>query len=142
MPIERLNDRVDVKQAIANSVSSTTVVGIKIDSTSYGRARFIFSFGGTAGIGAVGAAAIKLWKAATSGATYTSISSAELAAITSGVLSAGAVAVIDVLTDAANPWLLVSGAVTSSNLHHSAVVELYSGINLPPTSSANQVVTV
>jgi hypothetical protein len=143
MPIERLNDRVDVKAVIANSVSSTTLVSSKIDTTGFGRARFIFSFGGTAGIGRVDANAINIWKASTSGGTYSSIASATLAAISSGVLSAGqAVAVIDLLTDSANPWLQVSGSVTSSNLHHSAVVELYSGINLPPTSSANQVVTV
>lgn len=140
---KRINDSVDVKAVIANSVSSTTIVSSKVDTTGFGRARFIFSFGGTAGIGAVAANAINIWKANTSGATYTSIASATLAAITSGVISAGqTVAVIDLPTDSANPWLQVSGSVTSSNLHHSAVVELYNGINRPPTSSANQIVTL
>jgi hypothetical protein len=139
---KRLNDLIDVKQAIANSVTSTAVVGIAVDATGYGRARFVFSLGGSAGIGALSAAALKIWKANTSGATFTSIASAELAAITSGVVSNGAVAVIDVPTDAANPWLKVSGSLTSSNLHHNAIVELYSGINRPPVSSANQIVTI
>ncbi len=140
---KRLNDSVDVKVAVANSVSSTTIVASKIDTTGFGRARFIFTLGGTTGIGAVAADAVKIWKASTSGGTYTSVASAVLGAITSGVISAGAVtAVIDLPTDSANPWLQVSGSVTSSNLYHSAVVELYSGINRPPTSSANQVVTV
>jgi hypothetical protein len=140
---KRLNDSIDVKLAVANSVTSTTIVATKIDTTGFGRARFIFTLGGVAGIGAVGTDGPKIWKASTSGGTYTSIASAVLGAITSGAISAGgAVAVIDVPTDAANPWLQVSGALTSSNMYHSAVVELYGGINRPPTSSANQIVTV
>lgn len=140
--MKHLEDYIDVKQAIANSVTSTAVVGIAVDSTGFGRARFIFSLGGTAGIGALSADQLKIWKATTSGDTYTSIAGAVLAAITSGVISGGCVAVIDIPTDPANEWLKVSGSLTSSNLHHNAVVELYNGVSNPPTSSANQIVTV
>jgi hypothetical protein len=50
--------------------------------------------------------------------------------------------VIDVPTDPSNPWLQVSGSLAASNLYHAAVVELYNGISNPPTSSANQIVTI
>jgi hypothetical protein len=140
---KRLNDSIDVRLAVANSVTSTTIVGTKIDTTGFSRARFVFTLGGVAGLGAVGTDGPKIWKASTSGATYTSIASAVLGAITSGAISAGGcTAVIDVPTDGANPWLQVSGNLTSSNMYHSAIVELYGGINRPPTSSANQIVTV
>lgn len=140
--MKHLEDYIDVKQAIANSVTSTAVVGIAVDTTGYSRARFVFSLGGTAGIGALSGSQLKIWKASSSGATFSSIASAELAAITSGVVSNGCVAVIDIPTDASNAWLKVSGSLTSSNLHHNAVVELYNGASNPPTSSANQIVTV
>jgi hypothetical protein len=141
--MKHLEDYADVKVAIAASVASTAIVATKVDTTGFGRARFIFTLGGQAGIGALSASQLKIWKANTSGATFTSIASAELAAITSGVLSAGAVtAVIDVPTDPSNPWLQVSGSLAASNLYHAAVVELYNGISNPPTSSANQIVTI
>lgn len=141
--MKHLEDYVDVKVAVAASVTSTAIVATKVDTTGFGRARFIFTLGGTAGIGALSADQAKIWKANTSGATYTSVASAVLGAITSGVLSAGAVvAVIDLPTDPSNPWLQVSGSLAASNLYHAAVVELYNGISNPPTSSANQIVTV
>lgn len=139
----KLHEQVDTKVAIANSVTSTTIVATAVNTTGYSRARFVFNLGGTAEIGAVSANAVKIWKAATSGGTYSSIASAELAAITSGQISAaGCTAVIDLPTDPSNPWLKVSGSLTSSSLYHSAVAELYSGINRPPTSSAQQIVTL
>lgn len=141
--MKHLEDYVDVKVAVAASVTSTAIVGTKVDTTGFGRARFIFTLGGTAGIGALSADQAKIWKANTSGATYTSVASAVLGAITSGVLSANAVtAVIDLPTDPSNPWLQVSGNLAASNLYHAAVVELYNGVSNPPTSSANQIVTV
>jgi hypothetical protein len=139
----KLHEQADVKVAIAASVASTAIVATKVDTTGYSRARFVFTLGGTAGIGALSASQLKVWKANTSGATYTSVASAELGAITSGVLSAGAVAaVIDLPTDPSNPWLQISGSLANSNVYHAAVVELYNGINKPPTSSANQIVTI
>jgi hypothetical protein len=139
----KLHERIDAKVAIAASVASTAIVATKIDTTGFSRARFVFTLGGQAGIGALSASQLKIWKATTSGGTYTSIASAELGAITSGVLSAGAVAaVVDVPTDPTSPWLQVSGSLAASNLYHAAVVELYGGINRPPTASTNQIVTV
>lgn len=141
--MRQLEDIVDVKKAIANSITSTTIVGTAIDTTGFSRARFIFNLGGVAEIGAINASSVGIWKAATSGGTYAAIGGAYLAAITSGAISAaGCVAVIDVPTDAANEWLKVSGSLTSSNMYHSAVVELYNGISNPPTSSAQQIVTI
>lgn len=139
----KLHEEADVKVAIAASVASAAIVATKVNTTGFSRARFIFTLGGTAGIGALSADQLKIWKANTSGATYSSVASAVLGAITSGVLSAGAVAaVIDLPTDPDNVWMQVSGSLAASNLYHSAVVELYNGINKPPTSSANQIVTI
>lgn len=141
--MKQIEDTVDVKVAIANSVTSTTIVATAVNTTGFGRARFVFNLGGVAEIGAVSGSAVKIWKGASTGATFTSIASAELAAITSGAISAaGCVAVIDVPTDPDKPWMKVSGSLTSSNLYHSAVCELYNGVSNPPTSSAQQVVTV
>ena len=141
--MKHLEDHTDVKVAIAASVASTAIVATKVDTTGFSRARFIFTLGGQAGVGALSADQLKIWKANTSGATYTSVASAVLGAITSGVLSAGAVtAVIDLPTDPDKPWLQVSGSLAASNVYHAAVVELYNGISNPPTSSATQIVTV
>ncbi len=141
--MKHLEDYVDVKLAVANSVTSTALVGTAINTTGFSRARFVFNLGGTADIGAVNASSVGVWKAATSGATFTAIGGAYLAAITSGAISAaGCVAVIDVPTDPDKPWLKVSGSLTSSNMYHSATCELYNGASNPPTSSANQIVTV
>ena len=141
--MKQLEDIVDVKLAVANSVTSTTLVGTAVDTTGFSRARFVFNLGGVAEIGAVNASSVGIWRAATSGGTYAAIGGAYLAAITSGAISAaGCVAVIDVPTAAANEWLKVSGSLTSSNMYHSATVELYNGINRPPTSSAQQIVSV
>jgi hypothetical protein len=141
--MKQMEDYVDVKLAVANSVTSTAIVGVAVNTAGYNRARFVFNLGGRAEIGAISADAIGIWKASTSGATYTSVALAKLAAITSGAISAaGCVAVIDLPTDGDNTWLKASGSLTSSNLYHSAIVELYNGINRPPTSSAQQIVTL
>lgn len=141
--MRHLEDYVDVKLAVANSVTSTALVGTAIDGTGFSRARFIFNLGGVAEIGAINASSVGIWKAATEGATYAAIGGAYLAAITSGAISdTGCVAVIDVPTDADAEWMKVSGNLTSSNMYHSAVCELYNGVSNPPTSSANQIVTV
>lgn len=139
----QLDDLTNVKVAIVNSVTSTTLVATAVDTVGFNRARFVFTLGGVAEIGAVSGSAVKIWKASASGGTYTSIASAELAAITSGqITAAGCVAVIDVPTDPTYHWLKVSGSLTSSNMYHSAICELYNGHALPPTSSAQQIVTV
>lgn len=139
----RLNDSIDVKLAVSASNTGGALAGAVIDTTGYGRARFIFNFGsGTATTAAV-SGNVGIWKAATSGATFASIPTAILATVSSGVLSgASPVMVIDMPTDSANPWLKVSGNISSTAALHSAVVELYSGINRPPTSSAQQLVTI
>jgi hypothetical protein len=50
--------------------------------------------------------------------------------------------VIDMPTDPTYFWLKVSGNISSTSLLHACVVELYDGVNRPPTSSANQLVTI
>ncbi len=138
-----LNDFVDVKLAVSNSNSGGALAGIAINTTGYARARFIFNFGdGTPTTGAV-SGNIGIWKASTSGGTYASIATAILATVSSGVMSGAApLMVIDMPTDPANPWLKASGNISSTALRHEAFVELYDGINRPPTSSAQQLVTI
>ena len=53
---------------------------------------------------------------------------------------AGNIVVIDVPINSATPWLQLSGSFDSTGAAHSAIVELYSGINRPPTQAENQVV--
>jgi len=139
----RLNDQVSVKQAVANSNWAVgAVTGTAIDATGYGRARFIFSFGANSGTTAALAASAGIWKASTSGGTYSEITDTRLAAVTSGVLGSDMM-VIDTATDSANPWLKVSGmSILSTAINANCVVELYSGVDLPPTDYTQQIVTV
>jgi len=120
------------------------LVGTKVDATGYSRAHFIFNFGNGAATTAALSAGIGPWQASTSGATYAAIASASLAAVTSGVLSSTSVTLeVDVPISAGTPWLLVSGgSLLSTAVPHSCVVELYNGINRPPTASSTEVVTV
>lgn len=139
----RLNDSIDVKQAVANSAGQVgAFVGTAIPATGFGRARFVFSFGANAGTSAALSSGLGIYQASTSGATFALIAGAILAAVSSGVLSAN-VMVIDVPTSSGTPWLKVSGgSMLSTAIAHSAIVELYSGVNRPPVSSAQQVVVV
>lgn len=138
---KRLNDIVDVRIAVADSAGGApqAIVATKINGTGFGRARFIFHMGSAATTASL-QAGLGVWQAATSGATYALITSA--AAVTSGVLSGGAqnTVVIDVPIASSAPWLQLSGGTTSTGVVHGAVVELYDGIDRPPTQSANQVV--
>ena len=138
---KRLNDQIVAKPAVAVSAGAgpIPIVATKIDGTGFSRARFIFQMGSAATTGSL-STGLGVWKAATSGATYSLVASA--AAITSGVLSGGAgnIVVIDVPINSATPWLQLSGSFDSTGAAHSAIVELYSGINRPPTQAENQVV--
>lgn len=140
---KQLNDFIDVKPAVPNSSYAVgAVTGTAINTTGFSRARFVFSFGANSGTTAALSTNAGIWKASTSGATFSSIASATLAAVTSGVLGNN-VMVVDVPTDGDNPWLKVSGmSILSTAINASCVVELYSGVSRPPTSSAQQVVVV
>ncbi len=137
----RLNEQVVVKPAVAVSGGGgpIPIVATKIDGTGFSRARFVFMMGSAATTGSL-QTGLGVWQAATSGATYALVTSA--AAVTSGVLSGGAgnVVVIDVPIGSATPWLQLSGSMVSTGFAHAAVVELYSGINRPPTQAENQIV--
>lgn len=137
----RLNEKVSVKQAVANSNWAVApVVGTAIDTTGFSRARFIFSFGANGGTTAALNASAGIWKASTSGATFSEITATRLAAVTSGVLGSDLM-VIDTATDSANPWLKVSGmSILSTAINANVIVELYGGVNLPPTDYTQQIV--
>ena len=140
---KRLNDFVDVKTAVVNSTTDGALVGVAVDCTGYSRARFIFNFGEGSATTAAVSGNIGIYQASTSGATFSAISSASLATRSSGIISATNInCVVEVPLDATYPWLKVSGNISSTSLRHSCVVELYDGINRPPSSSANQLVTV
>lgn len=139
----RLNDYLDVKNAVAPNTGPTgALTGIAVNATGYSRARFVFSFASNSSTSAALSAGIGVWQASTSGATFSAITNASLAAVSSGVLG-GNTMVIDVPTSAGTPWLKVSGgSILSAAIANSCVVELYSGVNNPPTASTQQVVVV
>jgi hypothetical protein len=144
----RINDQMDVKVAVAASAGiAGAMIGTAIDTATYGRARFVFNFGNGAATTAALSSSIGVWKAggtAGSATTYSQYASAWLAAVTSGVLSSSKNAmVIDVPTDPSSRWMIISGgSMLSTAIPHSCIVELYNGINRPPTTSAQQLVTV
>lgn len=113
-----------------------------IDATGYKRARFVFSFGALSGDGNI-SSGIKIWNASTSGATFTSMAGAVLAAISSGAIS-GYEAIIDCAITDGKPWLQVSGlSAISSDVPLACTVQLYDGTRTnPPTQAATQVVVV
>lgn len=140
---KRLNDVINVTQALANSAwAAGALAGTKINATGYGRARFVFSFGPNDGTTAAISAGIGVWEGASSAATFTAKAGGSMAAVTSGVLSNN-VMVIDVPVLPTKPWLLVSGgSVLSSAINASAIVELYASPDRPQTTLAQQVVVL
>jgi len=138
---KRLNDFVVAKRAVANSAGGAPlpIAATKIDGTGFGRARFIFQMGSGASTASL-STGLGVWQAATSGATYALVASA--AAVTSGVLSGGAnnLVVIDVPINSAAPWLQLSGSMAETGGTYSGIVELYDGINRPPTQAENQII--
>ena len=136
------NDIQLVKAAIAPNTGSAALTGIKVDATGYSRARFIFTFGGTAGVGSFVSAGV--WAASTSGAVFSSNATQVLLGVSSGILSANAqIMILDAPVSSATPWLLISGALNSaSSLYNSCVVELYRGVTRPPTHTEQQIVVV
>lgn len=139
----RLNDSVDVKNAVSNSNTGGALSAVAVNATGFHRARFIFTFNDGSATTAAVSGNIGIYKASTSGATFNAITNATLTTVSSGAVSGNSlVAVIDVPTDADNPWLKVSGNISSTAMRHNAIVELYHGVSRPPTSSAQQIVTV
>jgi len=135
----------DIQQAVSASNSLGLIKGNKINGTGYGRARFIFSFNiGTATTASIMAGGY-VYKATTSGATYSAVSGTSLAAVSSGVLSSATPIIeIDIPIDPTKPWMQLSSySILSTDLHHSVIVQLYKGINRPGSSdSVQQTVTI
>lgn len=142
----RNTDKSLITQAVAVSAgvnAGLPIVGTKIDGTGYSRARFIFHLANAATTASL-STGLGVWQASTSGATYTLIPGASAAAVTSGIISGSGnpVILIDVPISAGTPWLQLSGSINQTGAAHSAVVELYSGINRPPTHTEQQVIVV
>lgn len=141
--MKKMVDVSDISQAVANSAGAVgAIVGTKVNAAGYSRANFIFSFGANTNTTAALSAGIGVWAAATSGATFTAVPGASLAAVTSGALS-NVVMAIDVPVSAGTPWLLISGgSMLSAAIEHSAIVQLYNGVSRPDTDGYQQVVTI
>src|SRR5690349_11661811 len=143
--MRRLNYILVEKPAVTMNAGSAPapIVATKIDGTGFSRSRFTFKLGGAATTGSL-STGLGVYQAATSGGTFTLITGASAAAVTSGVLSGGAnnLVVIDVPIGSANPWLQLSGSMVSTGPAYSAIVELYGSITRPPTSAENQVIVV
>ena len=137
----KLNDRQAPSLALAPiTVSGAFTGATAINATGYGRAQFIFTFGTPLASASMLSAGI--WNSSTSTA-YVSIAAAQLLPMTTASMSNN-IAVIDTIVNSAYPWLIISGAMATSNQTVSATVELYNGTRLnPPTTSISQpVVTV
>lgn len=140
---KRINDFADVRTAVAASSTGGALVGIAIDTSGYSRARFIFTFGGDVATTATVSGNIGIWKCATSDGTYTSIPTAVLSQVSSGLVSSLSLEmVIDLPTQSAYEWLKASGSISSTAMCHAAVVELYDPVDRKPSSSAQQLVTI
>ena len=136
-----MEDYVVTYPAVAPAVTSGALTGIAVDATGYTRARFVFHFGANTSTAALSAGG-GVWNASTSGATYTSMSTAVLAAVSSGVLGS-TIMVVDTAVTAAKPWLKISGAtITLATVGVSATCTLYNGLIRPPTQSEQQIVVV
>lgn len=123
---------------IANTSGALT--SNKINATEFGRVAFIFSFG-TPSANAYLSSGCGIWQAATSGATFSRVTGASFAAITTGAGS-NANCVIDVKVDQAYPWLQVSGQLDSSYWPLSVIAVLSEPAEMPVTSLSQQIVTV
>ena len=144
--MRRLSDQTLISEAVAVSGgvnAGLPIVGTLINATGYSRARFIFSLASKAGTGSL-STGLGVWQASTSGATFALIAGASAAAVTSGLISAGGnnQIIIEVPVAGATPWLQLSGSINQTGAAHSAIVELYGGINRPSTHSELQVVVV
>ena len=138
-------DNGTVKLAVANSTISGALVGTAITASGYARAKFVFTFGtplASVSSAKINASSIGVWAAGISkslgvetATTYAVITDAYLAAASSGVISNN-VAVLDVAIPADKGFLKVSGTFDSSDVPHSATVELYNPVTAPPTHSA------
>lgn len=140
---KRLNDMIVAKQAVLPTITSGALTPIAINATGYSRARFIFSFGSGAGTTAAIAAGSAAWQASASDGTYTPITGADIPATTSGLISGNThIFIVDVPVSPSSPWLKASGTINNSIINNSCVVELYDGVNRPPTSPEYTVVVV
>lgn len=141
----RLNDQVVEKEAVAVSGGGAPlpIVATKIDGTGFSRARFKFHFAAAATTASL-STGLGVWQAATSGATFALIAGASAAAVTSGVISGSAnpIIIIDVPISPSTPWLQMSGSFNQTGNAHAASVELYHGVNRPPTHTEQQVIVV
>jgi hypothetical protein len=136
--MKRFNDYATTACAIAPLTSSAAMTGLAVNATGAKRARFVFVFGTGSADAKFDA---KIWNAATSGATYTSMASAVLVQVSSGA-GLNNCAIIDVLVDQDKPWLKMSGGVTSSNYPVAAIVDIYRPDRAPLTALTQQVVSV
>lgn len=135
------NKKFSEYNAVKNAVSpiadtSGALTGVKINATGADRVAFIFSFG-TPSADAYLSSGCGIWKAATSGATFTR-AGASFGAITTGAGS-NMTAVLDVNVDRAKPWLLVSGQLDSNFWPMSVVAVLSNFDNRPPTSLSSTI---
>lgn len=122
--------------AVNPCTTSGALTGVKIDATGTDRVAFIFSFGIPLA-GAALSSGCGIWKAATSGATFTR-AGASFGELTTGAMS-NMTAVLDCKVDRAKPWLLVSGMMNTSNIPLSVIAVLDNYDAKPPTSLSNTI---
>lgn len=120
----------------AGAVAGLTAVAV--DGTGFGRCQFVLA---TGAIAATGTLDLKITQSATSGGSYTDITSAALVQVLTG--GANKIYVIDVPVLAAKPFMKISGTVGTDTAANSIVAILYRGVNTPvDTAYATQYIVV
>src|SRR5512146_1279958 len=132
------SDYADIRPAVyANSGSSDANhdnMAVEIDATGYRRAMFVFSFGVPTASGSI-STGLGIWRSNSSGSDVLErVTSASFPAIGSASASKH-VFVIDVAVNQDYPYLKVSGlSVISSSCPNACIVELYNGMDKPPST--------
>lgn len=120
----------------AGAVAGLTAVAVA--ATGYSRVMYVLQ---TGAIAATGTLDLKITESATSGGSYTDITSAALTQVTNA--GASKVFVIDVPVNSAKPFQKISGAVGTDTAANSIVAILYRNVSTPiDTAYATQYVVV
>ena len=136
----------DIKPCLSASLTSSLLTGIAVDTTGYDRARFIIMVNQLQHTGngkLVGTGGI--WKCATSDGTYVVGGATSVSAISSNLISdTNLIVEIDIPTEAAYPWLIMSSySLSVSTMYVAGVCQLYHGRRRPDTTrGVNQTVTL
>ncbi|SRR5574343_454227 len=124
------------------AVTSTALSASSVNATGYDRATFIFQMGAPSSTDAYLSSGVLIYKASTSGATYSAVTGASFGTHITGGAMSKANFVIDVNVDKDKPWMKVSASNCSSTGYYSVIAVCRTAQNNPPTTLSGQMVYV